>query len=105
MKLVELLAMHLLPHRQSPFVKAWADYFSDRNAIARTSKISRAWVVCPSCGEQGWVLPPHGLDPCPLVIQAAQDLGLKFDAERSASIRAGLSMEDIARSLRGNDAD
>jgi len=68
--------------------------------IARSSKVPRAWVVCPSCGEQGWVLPPHGIDPCPLVIQAAQDLGLKFDAERMAAVRAGVSMEETSKEIR-----
>ena len=92
--------MRLLPHKRTPFVGAWSSYFSDRNVIARSSKVPRAWVVCPSCGEQGWVLPPHGIDPCPLVIQAAQDLGLKFDAERMAAVRAGVSMEETSKEIR-----
>lgn len=92
--------MRLLPHKRSLFVRAFTEYFSERNAIARTSRLPRAWIICPSCGEQSWVLPPHGLEACPLVVQAAEQVGLKFDAERMMAVRTGVNIEEMTKEMR-----
>jgi hypothetical protein len=76
------------------------DYYRERNNMAREWGLPRQWVVCASCGEQDWVLPPHGLEPCPLVIQMTEQVGLKIDAERMASVRVGVGMEEVTREMR-----
>jgi hypothetical protein len=75
-------------------------HFRERNQMAQEWELQMRWIVCPSCGAQAWVLPPHGLDSCPLAIQAMEQLGLKFDAERMAAIRTGIGVEEIARVAR-----
>lgn len=60
----------------------------------------RAWVVCPHCGKQSWRVPPHGVEPCPIVAQTAEQLGMRFDAERMAAVRSGVHLEEATRALR-----
>ena len=62
--------------------------------------LPRQWIVCPHCGQQSWRLPPHGFDPCPIIQAVAETAGMKFEAERSTSIRAGVQMEEMTRALR-----
>jgi hypothetical protein len=58
----------------------------------------RIWVVCPHCGAQDWRVPPHGIgEPCPLVKSLSDSFGLKFDAERMATLRSGHQMEQVSR--------
>jgi hypothetical protein len=69
--------------------------------LADAFALPRQWIVCGHCGAWGWRVPPHGFtEPCPLVIQMTETAGLKFDAERSTTIRAGIQMEEITRALR-----
>jgi hypothetical protein len=79
---------------------ALTEWFQERNANAKLWGVPEQWIVCPACSAQSWVLPPHGLDPCPLVVQGMEQLGLKFDAERMAAIRTGVSVEEMTRALR-----
>lgn len=61
----------------------------------------RAWVVCPHCGAQDWRLPPHALqEPCPLVQETAQSLGLRFDAERMTALRTGTHLEAATQAMQ-----
>lgn len=71
-----------------------------RTEIADRVGIPREWVACPFCGKQTWAMPPHAAEPCPLVMQMAQDLGLKLDAERMTAVRAGVGIEEMARQMR-----
>jgi len=76
-------------------------YFADRGMHALQYGIPAQWIVCPSCGAQSWVFPPHGLaEPCPLIVEGMEQLGMKFDAERNAAIRTGVGIEEIARAAR-----
>lgn len=85
-----------LDDRREGLIKAWAW----RTEIAVRVGIPLDWVLCPHCGKQSWVMPPHSGDPCPLVMKMAQDLGLKFDAERMSAVRAGVSFEEMTRQMR-----
>lgn len=58
------------------------------------------WVVCPSCHQQSWVLPPHGGQGCPLVVAMYEAQGLKLDSERMAAVRMGISAADALASFR-----
>jgi hypothetical protein len=69
------------------------------NRIADEVELPREYVVCPHCGLHSWRLPPHGKEPCPLVQQMAEQLGLRFDAERMQAIRAGVHMEESTKAL------
>lgn len=70
------------------------------NAIADRLGAPDEYVVCPHCGAQDWRVPPHGLgEPCPVVEKMADSAGLKFDAERMNTIRAGHQMETLQRFL------
>jgi hypothetical protein len=60
----------------------------------------REFVICPHCSAQSWRLPPHGSGPCPLVVQMAEQLGMRFDAERMQAIRMGVHMEESTKALR-----
>lgn len=68
--------------------------------MAEEWDIPKQWIVCPTCGAQTWVLPPHAHEPCPLVLETMQQFGLKLDAERMAAIRTGIGVEEIARAAR-----
>ncbi len=81
---------------QSPLEK----HFQELNELARTCELPEQWIICPNCGTQAWVLPPHGLDPCPIVVQAMEQLGMKLDAERMTAVRTGVSIEEITRAAR-----
>ena len=70
------------------------------DGLANSLGLPRQWIVCPSCGQQGWRFPPHQFDPCPLVLQMAEVTGLKFDAERATSVRMGVHMEELTRMMR-----
>jgi hypothetical protein len=76
-------------------------HYRERNAMAAEWDLPRAWVVCPTCGEQDWVLPPHGMEPCPLVTQMAEGMGIKIDAERNMALRTSVSIEEMAKQLLG----
>lgn len=65
--------------------------------MAEKFGMPKAWVICPQCAAQSWVLPPHGLDACPLIEHAAEQFGLKLDAERMMALRAGISIEEMTR--------
>lgn len=70
--------------------------------------LPREWVACSHCGAQSWRFPPHMFDPCPMVGQLADAMGIKIDADRSASIRMGLLSEqmwDAVRRQMGEDDD
>lgn len=69
--------------------------------MADSFALPRQWIVCAHCGAWGWRVPPHGfVEPCPMITQVAEATGLKFDAERSATIRAGVQFEEMTRALR-----
>lgn len=87
--------------------RALAAHYREKNEMAKEWKLPKQWIICPSCGQQSWVLPPHGHDACPLVLETVQQLGLKLDAERMAAIRTGLGVEEIARAARelGGDSE
>lgn len=75
-------------------------HLSELSEFADEHGLPKQWIVCPSCQRQAWVVPPHGFEPCPLVLEMAQQLGLKLDAERMAAIRTGIGVEEIARAAR-----
>ncbi len=75
---------------------AWAEL----DATCDTWGLPRQWIVCPHCGQQSWRLPPHGFEPCPIVAAMAELGGMKLEADRSTSIRAGVQMEEMTRALR-----
>lgn len=62
--------------------------------------LPREWVECAHCGAQSWRFPPHAFDPCPLATQLAEAMGIKIDADRSASIRMGVATEQMWEALR-----
>ncbi len=69
--------------------------------LADNFALPRAWVVCAHCGAMSWRLPPHEIgQPCPYVAGMAEVTGLKFDAERSTAVRAGVQIEEMTRALR-----
>jgi hypothetical protein len=71
------------------------------NELADEIGAPREWVACPNCGAQGWRLPPHRIfEPCPLVVQCAEQLGLVWDAARMSAVRTGVGVEEIARAVR-----
>jgi hypothetical protein len=81
--------------------RALEKHLKERSAMAKAWNLPEQWVVCPTCGAQAWVFPPHGLaDPCPIIVQGMEQLGMKFDAERMAAIRAGVGIEEMARIAR-----
>lgn len=82
-------------------------YLGDLTAMADLCGLPREWRACAHCGEQNWVLPPHGLEPCPLVVQTMEQLGLKIDAERTMALRTGIGIEEMTRVARelGGDKD
>lgn len=86
---------------------ALGKHYVERNAMAEEWGLTKQWIVCPHCGAQTWVLPPHGHDPCPLVLETVEQLGMKFDAERMAAVRTGVGIEEIARAARelGGEAE
>lgn len=67
------------------------------NELADRWGCPRIWVTCVHCGAQRWRLPPHNMNPCPLVKQMADSAGMKFDAERNLSIRSGQQLEQVSR--------
>lgn len=88
-----------------PTLAPLTEYHRERNVMARKWRLPRKWIVCPACGEQSWVLPPHGLEPCPLTVQIAEQMGLKFDAERMMAVRTGVNFEEVAKDLRRQAED
>lgn len=62
--------------------------------------LPRQWIVCPHCGQQSWRIPPHVFEPCPLVTQTAESLGMRFEAERSTALRGGVHIEELTRLMR-----
>src|SRR3990172_10986506 len=95
MMLVELLSAVFRRPMVQPNLAPLGDYYAQRNAMAREWDLPRQWVICPNCGEQDWVLPPHGLEQCPLLIQMAEQMGLKIDAERMMAVRTGINIEEM----------
>ena len=81
------------------------DEFRQRTSIAHSAGLPLEWKACACCNETSWVFPPHGSQPCPLVVQIAEQLGLKFDAERMQAVRTGVNMEEIARQMRSLAGD
>jgi len=75
---------------------ALAEIFTRLTEVARLSGLPAEWRVCDSCGEQSWVLPPH-VGPCPLNVAAAEQFGMKLDAERMAAIRSGVSIDEMSK--------
>lgn len=70
------------------------------------------WIICPACAQHSWRLPPHIFNPCPLLSQTADSMGLKLDAERMTAVRSGTAverqlemMEKLFRSQFGEDED
>lgn len=80
--------------------RALENLFRERNQMAEEWELEKQWLVCPSCSAQSYVMPPHGMDPCPLVVQMMEGLGMKFDAERMAAIRTGVGFEEIVNDAR-----
>lgn len=72
------------------------DAFSDMSRLGERSGLPRQWIYCPICGAYSWVMPPHGLDPCPVAVANRENL----DAQRMAHIRSGVSMTDMTTMLR-----
>jgi hypothetical protein len=75
-------------------------HYRDLNAMAIEWDLPQAWVVCPHCGEQAWVMPPHGMEPCPLIVQTAEQLGTRIDAERMMAVRTGINIEEMSKQIR-----
>lgn len=82
-----------LKTERDPAWEAW-DEVGDR------FRLPREWIHCAHCGAYAWRLPPHGLDPCPLVVEITESAGLKLDAERSTAIRSGVQIEELSRLLK-----
>ena len=62
--------------------------------------LPRKVFVCEHCGESGWRMPPHLFGPCPVVEAMTEAAGLKIDAERATTIKAGIHMEEALRMMR-----
>lgn len=81
-------------------MQAVADAYDPIIALADYLGWPDDWVVCPSCSAHSWRMPPHIFDPCPMLVEMAQSAGLKMDAERSAAIRSGVTLEAQAQALQ-----
>lgn len=86
----------LLSRLGIPTDRSWRELNRNADAFA----LPREWVVCPHCGAQSWRLPPHALEPCPIVVQLSDAMGIKIDADRSAAIRMGVTTEQMWQALR-----
>lgn len=75
-------------------------YCDEMNRCARAFGLPRQWIVCPLCGEQSWVFPPHLLSPCPFVVESAELIGHKLDAERMMAVRTGVNIEEMTKTMR-----
>lgn len=84
----------------TPEMQAVADAYDPITALADYLGWPDDWVVCPSCSAHSWRMPPHIFDPCPMLVEMAQSAGLKMDAERSAAIRTGVTLEAQAQALQ-----
>lgn len=71
----------------------------DSEVTARLN-LPNEWVVCSFCGEAGWGVHPHYGHPCPIVAAMSESAGMKIDADRSSTIRAGLHLEEMTRIVR-----
>jgi hypothetical protein len=80
-------------------LREWKETYDMTNAMADLMGCRRDYVVCQICQKHSWRLPPHGLDPCPLAVTAAQSQSLKTDAERNAAILAGQQMAQAVRMM------
>ena len=76
--------------KSDPRWEAW-------DALGDELSLPRQWVACPNCGQQGWRIPPHAFEPCPLVVQTAEAAGMKFDADRMAALRLGVQAEELTK--------
>jgi len=77
-----------------------AEYYGERTEMGRRIGLPEQWVVCPTCSQMEWMLPPHLFDPCPFIAQSYEQFGLKIDAERMAAVRSGISFEELLKAVR-----
>lgn len=75
---------------------AWAEW----DKIGDRFRLPREWVHCTHCGAYSWRIPPHALDPCPLVVEMSESAGLKMDAERTTAIKSGVQLEEFMRMMQ-----
>lgn len=69
------------------------------NNMARKLGLPKVMYICEHCGGSGWRYPPHLFEPCPIMLAISESAGLKLDAERSATIKAGIQMEKITEMM------
>ena len=69
------------------------------NHMARTLGLPKVMYTCEHCGAAGWRYPPHLFEPCPIVLTISESEGLRLDAERSSTIKAGIQMEKITEMM------
>ena len=70
------------------------------DSLAARIGFPKAMYVCDHCGAAGWRMPPHMFEPCPIVLAMSEAAGLKIDAERATTIKAGIQMEEAFRMLQ-----
>lgn len=76
------------------------EHVTNMNILSDAMKLPYTMIICDHCGAAGWRYPPHFQEPCPLVVAISESAGLKIDAERQTTIRAGIQMEEAFRLLR-----
>ena len=70
------------------------------NRTARQMGLPKVMYTCEHCGSSGWRYPPHMFESCPLLIAISEAAGLKIDAERNATIAAGIQFQELGEMLR-----
>ena len=76
------------------------DFYGKINLLADSLGWPDEWIICPHCSAYSWRLPPHVFEACPILVEMTQSAGLKMDAERTAAIRSGITMEKQFEALQ-----
>lgn len=94
-----LFRRHISPEFRERLA-SWTRIFDEQNALADAAGLPQEYILCPHCGAQDWRMPPHGFqEGCPIVTETARSFGMKLDAERNLTARAGMQGENLNEML------